>query len=319
VHGKPFTQFWFDDNWLARYMSTAYGQQLPNGLSKYSDMTRWQILGGDGTNWNRYGATAIDQLALDGLDYLATGDVVSALAKMDAITNDPKVVYDGMNQRYSYGNITENYHLGLAKILADNLLANSSLDPARRSALLQHSISLRSNILSNQETNGINLYGWVTGINDPTTLMNIESIACNVLALGATTNTVFEAGLPPLTADNNQYFLRPHHVLSGVTGLSQAGFMTRGPGWTIPTGTYQVDFFLRAPSPVGKMATVDVRDTISGNVLVSGDVNAADMASGNTWTQITLPVFVTSANTQIELRTYWYATANMDVAAIRIR
>ena len=56
--GAPFTNFWFDDNWLARYASQAYFMGLPNGLTSYQNFTRWQIMGGDTSYWTPYMASA---------------------------------------------------------------------------------------------------------------------------------------------------------------------------------------------------------------------------------------------------------------------
>ncbi len=39
VLANPFTNVWFDDNWLARYMALAYGRTLPYGLSAYPTST----------------------------------------------------------------------------------------------------------------------------------------------------------------------------------------------------------------------------------------------------------------------------------------
>ncbi len=69
--------------------------------------------------------------------------------------------------------------------------------------------------------------------------------------------------------------------------------MTFGPYQQYPPNAYLVDFFLRSPSPTGKMATIDVYDAQSGQILAS-------------------------INNSLEFRTYWYGAANMDVAAIRV-
>jgi hypothetical protein len=119
-------------------------------------------------------------------------------------------------------------------------------------------------------------------------------------------------------ADRN-YYVRPHNVLSAVSGLSSPGHMTYGPYANVPAGSYQVDFFLRSPQPVGKMATLDVYDSNAGVVLASRDVQAADMVQGNDWTRITLNVPVTNARNSLEFRTWWWGTSNLDVAAIRVR
>jgi hypothetical protein len=79
--GNPFTNFWFDDNWLARYMSQAYSKALPYGLSEYQDFTRWRILGGHDVYWKPYGSDYFDTLALDGLYYITVGDLREAAVK----------------------------------------------------------------------------------------------------------------------------------------------------------------------------------------------------------------------------------------------
>ncbi len=322
--GVPFTQFWSDDNWLARYMSQAYGRTLADGLSEYADFTRWRILGGDGANWAPYGSdTYIDQIALDGLFYLATGRVTggapSAVDRWSTLLGVSGSTYDAITQRYLYPSIDQNYHMALFKILTDQLLGESALDAATRATLVQHSESLRSDILDNQQTGGTTPLGWCTGIPAGGSLMNIESLAAGVLALAARANSVLEPGVGPMTSDAGTYFLRPYHVLSAVTGMSQPGYMTRGPGFEAPPGAYVVEFLLRAPMPAGTMATVDVYDAASGSVLAAHDVTAAEMGTGNTWTPITLPATIGSTCNRIEFRTRWTGTSNLDVGAIRVR
>jgi hypothetical protein len=199
-------------------------------------------------------------------------------------------------------------------------MGTAGLDATKKAELLQHSVSLDSSILDNQEMSGTKPLGWRSDKNDANSLMNTESMAVGALALGARANSVFEPGVAPMTNDANNYFVRPYHALSAVTGLSQAGKMTAGPGFRAPAGTYQVDFLLRAPQPTGTVATVDVYDAVSNTVLASHDVGANEMATGNQWTMITLSaVTVPAGCNRIELRTTWPGTANLDVGPIRVR
>jgi hypothetical protein len=317
----PYTVFFFDDNWLARILSIAYGRQHPNGLSDYSEFTRWRIINGDSAYWQPYrDANWPDQWALNGLWYLVNGNRAGALANWITIFTRSKCEYDRPNQRFTYPGIGESYYLGLWKILTDNLLEEGWEDEISN-MLLQHSIALRSNILSTQETNGRDLFGWRTESNRQEALINIETTTCNVLGLAPCSNAVFEAGRSPLTSDDCGYFLRPHQVLSAVIDISRAGFLTRGPGWLFPKreSIYQADFYLRAPSPIGQMVTIDIFDNFSGSILAKRDVQAEDLGSNNDWKCITLPFWINSELNSIELRTYWNGTANLDIAAIRVR
>ncbi|MDB4997615.1 MAG: hypothetical protein JWM74_5047 [Myxococcaceae bacterium] len=317
--GGPFTNFWFDDNWLARYMSSAYGRPLPNGLSDYTDFTRWRILGGDATAWTPYGSSFFDTLALDGLYELAKGNVAGASSKWDAVRDKSGFTYDGTSQRYAYPSIQEPYHMGLFKILTDQLMEAPALSATKRAELLQHSIALRSDLLSIQETSGASALGWRSDISSATSLMNIESLTVGVLALGARADSVFEAGSAPLKSEAKGYFVRPHHVISAVTGTSTAGLVTTGPGFAAPPGSYDVDFFLRAPSPTGTVATVSIRDTTTSTVLATHDVPASEMAASNAWTRVTLTAVVPAGCHVLDFDTAWTGTANLDVAAIRVR
>ncbi len=49
-----------------------YNRQQPNGLSDYTDFTRWRIVGGDPTYWTPYpnDKTYVDLLALNGMYYI---------------------------------------------------------------------------------------------------------------------------------------------------------------------------------------------------------------------------------------------------------
>ena len=66
------------------------------------------------------------------------------------------------------------------------------------------------------------------------------------------------------------------------------------------------------------MATIDVLDTQTNQVLVSQDVQAKDMICGNDWTIISLNFTVTSSDNRLEFRTYWHGTADMDIAVVRV-
>lgn len=191
---QPFHQFWYDDNWLARIMARTYGRPEPDGLTDHGDHVRWRILTGD-PNWTPHDravlpglAGAPDRLALDGLYHLATGRPAVAVRKWRRIVARAGRTW-GEATRF-----TENYHLGLAKVLAEQLLAHGAGD---RDELIQHSAALRAAIVARQQPRA----GWTSGVRpEPPTLMNIETLAVNVLALGAGALRTYapDAGPDPL-------------------------------------------------------------------------------------------------------------------------
>jgi hypothetical protein len=324
INGKsmatPFTVFWFDDNLLASFMTVAYNRPTPDGLCNFQDFTRWEILGFDNTQWIPYPeGDYIDQISLNGLFDLSMGDTGSAIQKWNRILVLSGSVYDQDEQRYIYPNISESYHLGLFELLTGFLMDAAVVDTVKKQEIISHWVSLRSNILSFQETSGSRLLGWRSNVSDPNSLINTESIAINVLGLGAGAIHVFESGQEPLRVENQNNFVRLDHVLSAVKEFSNPGYMTLGPDQNYPPGSYVVDFFLRAPAPLQTMATIDVLDAQSNQVLVSRDIPASAFAVGNDWTRVTLNFTLTHSDNRMEFRTYWHGTANLDIAVIRVR
>ncbi|MEZ4731934.1 MAG: hypothetical protein R3E79_32850 [Caldilineaceae bacterium] len=250
----PFTLFWFEDNWLARYMSQAYGRPLPGGLSDANrTFIRWNILDGGTGHWAAYNGTALDQLALDGLYELAQGRPQGAWQKWGVIKERMYDREDVARQRYTY-HIDEIYHLSLFLVLTSHLM-DANVTAAQRHELVQHWVSLRSNLLSLQERQNGKRFSWVTHADRGCgRYMSTEGTATALLALGAGAVHVLEAGVAPLQMANNHYYLRvaeepgdpvDQYVLSAVKGVaieSQAGFMVYGPYWQYPRGAYTVDF-----------------------------------------------------------------------------
>ena len=82
------------------------------------------------------------------------------------------------------------FQSGLLRILAERLYNSRSLSDSDENYLLQHSVSLRSNLLTDQQyfqdtQNNQNIpIGWVSGPHDSyTTLINTETTASSVLGL----------------------------------------------------------------------------------------------------------------------------------------
>jgi len=315
--GRPFSIHWYDDNWLANYMSIAYSRPQPYGLVDYGDFTRWRAIGGDTTAWKPYSEDFTDTLALDSLFYIASNDPQSAMVSFIKIITNGQHTYDPDNQRYVYANINENYHYGLVLISAWILLENGNYAPDVANILLQHAISVRSNILSFQEVKDGKYIGWVTGTRDPGTLINIESIAACVLGLGANAYHTFEVGQAPLSYDtSSSYFYRPHNVLSAVTGLSKAGFMSHGPYLKYAPQTWTVKFYVRTPSN-SKLPAMTFDVVSNGDVIAEMDVSGDQLNSNNEWSVFSLS-FTLAEEAELEFRSYWHGNMNVDMSIIRV-
>jgi hypothetical protein len=145
-----FSQFWFDDNWLARYMSRAYGAPLPEGLWTPAGFNRWAILGGGTAHWTPYLSPGnyIDQLCLNGLYDFDTGNYNLAYNLLSTALNLAGQTYSAETQQYEYPSVYSEYYLGLIAILNDTLLESGDFGGADLSDLLAQSVSLHSNILS---------------------------------------------------------------------------------------------------------------------------------------------------------------------------
>jgi hypothetical protein len=313
----PFTNFWFDDNWLARYMTGAYGYAAPDGL-RAAPRVRWRILEGDATNWSAYQDATFDRLALDGIYYLARGAADQALQKWQEIRDRSGYFYDTRSRRYVYPAIDENYHLALFAILTAHLMDSRLVPAAAADELCQHWIALRSNILSNQERRGEQLLGWRSSIGNLGSLMNTETIALSVMALGAGAVAVFEAGQAPLQTEARGYTRTSDNVLAAIPGTAEPGYMTLGSPRDYPAGRYQVQFFLRSPAPGGDVAKVEIVDA-AGVELATRQVSTADLMPSGTWRRIDLTVELAQAANSLSLRTYWSGAASMEIAAIRVR
>jgi len=338
---RPFHNFWFDDNWLARHMAQAYGRQQPNGLSDTGgpgDHIKWRILSGD-QNWTphdqvnpKIGTDDVDRLALDGLYYLSAGPQSTAMDKWRKLLTVADETWNDARSLYTYPNLKENYHIGLAKLFADQLLAHhTGLTVTEQRQLALHSVSLRGLIIQNQQRlNGTGpLLGWTTDTDlaaKPDTLMNIESLAVNALALGAGAKQTYSPGQAPLqTHAAGNYQRTSSGLLQAVPGTSSAGHMTFGPNHTLAPGSYNVEFVMRSLNPVAgtKVANIEVYDARTGARVAIQDLDASKFATDGTYDRFirfTVPFTVASADNSLEFRVWWYGGANpLDIAEIRVR
>lgn len=99
-------------------------------------------------------------------------------------------------------------HLPLFLILTSHLI-DANVTAAQRHELVQHWVSLRSNLLSLQERQNGKRFSWVTHADRGCgRYMSMEGTATALLALGAGAVHVLEAGVAPLQMANNHYYLR---------------------------------------------------------------------------------------------------------------
>jgi hypothetical protein len=185
--------------------------------------------------------------------------------------------------------------------------------------LTQHAIALRSMIVENQQPSGTTLTGWTSGVVPGRTLMNTESLAVNVLALGTGARTTYGAGQPPLHAADNGYVWHPDGVLTASAGTARPGHLTYGPYARYPAGGYTVEFALRCTEPTGAVAHVDVYDAGAATILAARDVSAADLGGTGRWGRVPVTAQVANPTDSLEFRTWWYGRGDLDVAEIRVR
>jgi hypothetical protein len=352
-NGRPYHLFWFDDNWLARHMAQAYRRPQPNGLSYNGSQIRWQIISGDQT-WTPYDQLPIeedeknhlDRLVLDGLYHLSAGQQQKALEKWDAFRAKTGFAYDSSTRMYTYPKLehykkvgdkvidpAENYHIGLGKLLIDQMLIHhTGLTPVQRGDLNLHSVSLRALIIKNQQREGgtRQLLGWTTDADlnhKPESLMNTETIAVNSLALAAGAKSVYSAGQAPLqTPAAGNYARASTGLLRAVPGTSSPGHMSFGPNQTFAPGSYNAEFVMRSNNPVAgtQVANIEVYDARTGTSIVPPTIlTAGSFAVGGTYDRFlrfTLPFTVSSADNSLEFRVWWYGGSNpLDIAEIRVR
>jgi hypothetical protein len=315
----PFYQFWFDDNWVARYVSEVYDRPQPTGLHDFGHAIRWRVVDGDNAHWTPYSESSphVDQIALNGLYKLNAGDFNGALAAWTAIERSSGAVYDAARSRYDYSFAAEAiYYYGLWAILSERLLAARG-DFDQRADVLQHAMSLRATLLALQETDTQgNRLGWRTGTIERA-LINTETTSVAVLALGAHADWVLEPGHAPLTSDAG-YYTRAHEVWSARAGQSVPGHMVFGPSWTLPPGRYEVEYALRSPAARvdSPLATLDVYD---GNAIVASQViEGIDAPPPNQWRRYRLVAEIADAANRTEFRLFWHGAYDLDVGPIRV-
>jgi hypothetical protein len=315
----PFYQFWFDDNWIVRYVAETYERPHPIGLHDFGHPLRWRVVGGDNRYWTPYPESTphIDQLALNGLFKFNARDFDGALRDWRSILGSSGAAYDSARGRYRYSFEAESvYYHALWAILSERLLAGRAAFDGR-AEVLQHAMSLHAALLELQERDAEgNRLGWRTGTVQRA-LINTETTSLAVLALGAHASWVLEPGLEPLHSGAGT-FVRERQSLSAVAGRSQPGYAVLGPYWALEPGDYDVEFALRSPAAriESTFATIDVHD---GNAVVATrTIEPADAPIGNEWRRYRLLATVANPSNITQFRVYWPGAYDLDVGSIRI-
>jgi hypothetical protein len=106
-----------------------------------------------------------------------------------------------------------------------------------------------------------------------------------------------------------------------VVGQSPAkADMVDGPYMNFPKGDYAVDFYLRAQSPMGNIATIAIYDADGAKTLGRYVVTASDFSAGsNQWARVSVPISVGNASNSLAFELQWLGSTNLDLATIRLR
>lgn len=316
----PFHQFWFDDNWLARYVAEAYNREHPIGLHDHGYTIRWRVLGGDNSHFTPYPPSPhVRDRGLNGIYRINAGEFAAAYAYWRTIRNGSGATYDATERRFVYPLIEETYELGLWGILSERLLA-ASANFRGRNEVLQHAVSIASELLARQERNaGGQRLGWRTAPGNPLSLMNTETISIAVLALGANATFVFEPGHGPLSPANSSFIRGRHNVLSARLPDSTPGEMLIGPDQTLVPGTYAIDFTLRLPSG-GRgdalVATVAVND--GAGELATARIGSGDLAANGDWLRYRVLTAINNPVNRMTFHVRWAGVFDLDVGPVRV-
>ncbi|KAI8610969.1 hypothetical protein BC830DRAFT_698906 [Chytriomyces sp. MP71] len=153
--GTPFSQAWFDDNWVARIAMQAYCDEEPWGLhDSWHDSAdgalfpRFVVI--DGGAKDPYPeavedpAQYPDQISLHAL-YLANREDWKCVQKcFDALLVKSGATFLSSEMRWSYPAIRDFYHLCDMKLVGQRLLDSGFLNERAASDTLQHVVSLHS-------------------------------------------------------------------------------------------------------------------------------------------------------------------------------
>lgn len=331
-------------------MNRAYGLQDPNGLSEYSDFTRWKIIGGDATNWAPYSAPSgyPDQLALNGLYYLTQQQESRAWNMWQEILKLSQANYNTTTNSYDYPGLGETYHLGLWSILGSFLYPSyiRNQDMFKTNTLLQHYVSQRRLLLNTQVIDlSQEIYcGWTSSLYNPsgTSLINTESVSVSVLALGAgdSYQAIYEADQSMLSSQDSGYFYDNVNHYIGAR-LSQTQVHSKMISSSISLGSFSattmqtlellirgymnpsVDlsatvYTVTVTSSTGESSVypVSIQDLL--NQLPQGESTSA---SSILWQRQQIPLRTAAAadeNVTVKVEVQWEGVIDLDIATVAV-
>jgi len=319
--GNPFSNFWYDDNWLARYMSTAYSKPMPAGLTYYAGFIRWKIIGGDIEKWIVYhnDEKAVDLLALNGLYYLLINEPFNAFLKFNTIISLSGSKYNNTTKQYDFSNMHDVYYYGLALILVTKLIDYAKLPQNVHNALIPYALSLRSHLLLLQQKKNGYLISWLSG-DDPDNLINTETTASSVLGLSTDSLYTFEIGAMEVPGSktiinnkNNSIIATPKKTKVGtIAETTPVMFLLNH------SHEYRAIFYLRGTKPDVVGAVIGTLNVIGPNaqILLSKNMYLRS-EDGRTWTRevISIPVY---KNEKLSFSIKWTGHNTLETSFIRI-
>lgn len=323
--GAPFNHFWFDDNWLARYLSQTYNAPLPWGLYEPQIPIRWTPIGG-GNNFVLYphAHKYADQMVLNGLHYLNQKQLESARALWQQLMDYTQARYIDRLGRFDYPGVKSFYHVGMIKIFAERLLSKGELSSSARQNILQHSRSLHEWLLGAQiyDTATGNALGWKSGMpRQDGSLINTETTTTSVLGIGAETLWSFEPGSSAWGphASGEKFIAMPGRLRAQVGYSNTGATMSDGLHVRLPTGKYLFRWHLRAPetTPAGDVLSIIV--TNREESLADFNISAATPGLGTKeWIQIETPIEITAGDNILDVKVIWLGGTTLELGSLSI-
>ena len=316
----PFNNYWYDDNYLARFMADAYDKPSPHGITPRSGFIRWKILGGQLKGWQLYNSTFhVDQIALDGIYQFHTGQFDSALDHAYGLLSKSNYTWNTTSESFMYAAIAETYHIGLIKVLIDLIVDKGNSFSSRIVLeLLQHSISIKHLLLERISKNSTLMAGWVTNLNplDTSSLINTETNVISSIALGANAYWTFEPNISPMQPLRGS---ANNHILSISRVRDSFGYVLSGPYVNIPTGSYSVQFTMRFKSLGDKCISIQVIDSSQNDTLAIKNISSIFAKTGTNWTVDGVQFEVSNMRNVMEFRVYWTGACDLDLNIIRVK
>ena len=289
---SPANSFFYSTNYLGRILANIYGTDIPFGLATYNDKIKWSILSGyNGPAYLYTGEvslTTASDYALKGIYYLDSNQQPQALTIYNSLITFLAPSYNAnfSIMEYNYSNLLSNYDLALTLIFISSFYYTTRDDTA-----LQHSVSLRSILLTRQQqsttvySTSVVKTGWlnVDGV------LAFTETALAIIALGIGADLTYEILLPPFTSGgaspNNVTRLQNHHryhkILTDYWPTTNIG---SGPSVTLPLGIVNFEMYVRCAFLIIDIDQYYVKDSILGaNTTGIESINSCNPNNPTNW------------------------------------